>query len=91
MHFTGYGLLKLTVLSHAICLRRICNHKEAIQLWLGLCRCALHVTSGIVRSLILCSFNKQHDTKRALAYMCGRFDLNETFHDLGRMQKSCPS
>ena len=40
---------------------------------------------------MLCAFYKQQDAKRALAYMCGRFDLNDTFHDVGRMQISCPS
>ena len=28
--------------------------------------------------------------KRALAYMCRRFDLNDTFHDVGRMQNVYP-
>ena len=33
------------------------------------------------------AYNKQQDPKRAVAYMCRRFDLNDTFHDVGRMQK----
>ena len=33
------------------------------------------------------AYNKQQDMKRALAYMCRRFDLNDTIHDEGRMQK----
>ena len=33
------------------------------------------------------AYNKQQDTKRALAYMYRRFDLNDTFRDVGRTQK----
>lgn len=43
--------------------------------------------SSFVRSRVWWAYNKQEDTKRALAYMCRRFDLNDTFNDVGRMQK----
>ena len=43
--------------------------------------------SSFVRSLVWLAYNKQQDTKRALAYMCRRFDLNDTFRDVGRTQK----
>ena len=43
--------------------------------------------SSFVRSLVWLAYNKQQDTKRALAYMYRRFDLNDTFRDVGRTQK----
>ena len=43
--------------------------------------------SSFVRSLVWWAYNKQQDTKRALAYLRRRFDFNDTFHDVGRMQK----
>ena len=45
------------------------------------------LASCFVWSLVWRAYNKQQDKKRALAYMCRRFDLNDTFHDVGRMQK----
>ena len=42
---------------------------------------------SFVRSLVWWAYIKQQDTKRAIAYMCRRFDLNDTFHDVGRTQK----
>ena len=55
-------------------------------------QCPRYVTSGtreLFREVagVVWAYNKQQDTKRALAYMCRRFDLNDTFHDVGRMQK----
>ena len=90
-HFASYVFLEPTVLSHAIWLANMwpqSSHPTLVRMLPVPAACYQRYSRAVSCGGWCGELITSSKTRTVpLAYMCRRFDLNDTFNDVGRMQK----